>query len=334
MSTQCYVCARHPVQSEDVQRSSATVYRITCPRCGVYDIAHRYISGERNQPALTDIDRVRLSHAMRKATDAYGLFAEELLNYETVKPLLERHPLPDPVDQADIFVDQIGRRCLFGEPTPAEIVDVWAARIGLKGAEQLKAMCTQLEALIQPSGLGHGGGVAGNLHLKPVAFTLTLDGWKRAKEIRKDRGPGNQAFVAMWFAPAMDAAFDDGFAPALSDTGHSPYRVDRDVHNNKIDDQIVAELRRSKLAIVDATGARPNAYWEAGFAMGLGIPVIWCCNDSPTAPGLASGRWTDNLPFDIRQHSFIFWSDPADLRKKLTDKIRALGFDAAWNRQQ
>ena len=39
-------------------------------------------------------------------------------------------------------------------------------------------------------------------------------------------------------------------------------------------------------------------------------------------------------PFDIRQHAFTFWSDPADLKEKLAARIRALGFDAAWNRGQ
>lgn len=76
------------------------------------------------------------------------------------------------------------------------------------------------------------------------------------------------------------------------------------MHNNKIDDQIVAEIRRSKLVLVDATGARPNAYFEAGFAAGLGIPVIWCCSSNPMPPGLSSGAWTDNLPFDIRPAPF------------------------------
>lgn len=145
----------------------------------------------------------------------------------------------------------------------------------------------------------------------------------------------------MWFHRDMDAAFDQGFDPALTATGHRPYRVDRDVHNDKIDDKIVAEIRRSKLVIVDATGARPNAYFEAGFAMGLGIPVIWCCNDSwdahvyaavphgPPASEMKVTRWSESPPlaFDTRQHNFVMWSEPADLKEKLTDRIRAVGFD-------
>lgn len=45
-------------------------------------------------------------------------------------------------------------------------------------------------------------------------------------------------------------------------------------------------------------------------------------------------KWSEALAFDTRQHSFTFWSDPTDLKEKLTARIRALGFDAARNRGQ
>jgi hypothetical protein len=324
VSQRCYVCARHPIQSDTVQAVEPPILRVNCPRCGVYDIAHKFIAAESNGTFWTEERRLTISHAIRKATDAHGRFTE-VLNHEAAR---RQGPLPDPVEQADILIDSIARRCSYGAMTPVESTETWAARVGLKGKEQLFIMQKALASLTEQHGLNVIA-IGDN-----AQFTLTLDGWKRARELRRERGPGNQAFVAMWFHADMKSAFDDGFAPALVDTGHQPYRVDLATHNNKIDDQIVAEIRRSKLVIVDATGARPNAYFEAGFAMGLGIPVIWCCNDSRTAPGLTSGTWTDNLPFDIRQHAFTFWSDAADLKAKLTNRIRALGFDPVWNRGQ
>jgi hypothetical protein len=332
MSNQCYVCARHVVKSEDGEKTHALVFRITCPRCGVYDISYKYISGERAQPSLTDAERKALSHAIRRATDAEQRFTADLLTYETIRPLLERYPLPEPADHADLLVDCIARRCAYGEATPAENADAWAARVGLKGPSQLYSLQQELDKKVGQSGLGPNGD--GN-----VEFTLTLEGWKRARELRQQRGPGNQAFVAMWFHSEMDAAFDDGFFPALEITGYKAYRVDRDAHNDKIDDKIIAEIRRSKLVVVDATGARPNAYFEAGFAMGLGIPVLWTCNESweahlhahvpqgasTSAPEVTT--WSKALAFDTRQHAFTFWRDPAELKEKLTNRICALGLD-------
>ncbi|HKO91636.1 MAG TPA: hypothetical protein VJU61_10810 [Polyangiaceae bacterium] len=321
----CYVCLKHSLEEKKAQDREPATFRCRCTRCGTYDVANKLIAGEQNGATIDGNARLPLSHAIRSATDAHGRFVE-VIDYETFRRAVEQHPLPDALEQADIFVDSIARRSSFGEQTTKESTEAWLARLGLKGGNQLANVCLELKSWIDDE-----GAVAGD---NQVSFMLTFDGWKRAREIRNERGPGNQAFVAMWFSPEMNASFDEGFAPALETTGYKPYRVDRDAHNVKIDDKIIAEIRRSKLVIVDATGSRPNAYFEAGFTMGLGIPAIWCCCDSPTAPGVSSGAWTDNLPFDIRQHPFIFWTTPAGLREKLTARIRALGFDAAWNQAQ
>lgn len=41
-------------------------------------------------------------------------------------------------------------------------------------------------------------------------------------------------------------------------------------HSNKIDDEIIGEIRRSAFIVADFTGHRGGVYFEAGFAMGLG----------------------------------------------------------------
>lgn len=322
----CAICKRSQGTFRFLPQQNPSVVRFDCLRCGVYDISHGFMThGALDDDVLSEEARVRLSHTIRKATDAHGRFGENVLDFPTSERLAEQHPLPDPADQGDYLIHAIARQGGYGTSTPKDTAELWAARIGVAVGQQALDLAKELEPLIW---------MLQDVTTSRVSFKLSLEGWKQARELRRVRGPGNQAFVAMWFAKEMDAAFDGGFDPALRATGHAPYRVDRDNHNNKIDDQIVAQIRRSKLVIVDATGARPNAYYEAGFAAGLGIPVIWCCCDSPRAPGLTSGTWIDNLPFDIRQHAFTFWSDSTDLREKLTARIRALGFDAAWNRGQ
>jgi hypothetical protein len=59
-------------------------------------------------------------------------------------------------------------------------------------------------------------------------------------------------------------------------------------HLNKVDDVIVAEIRRSRFLVADFTcepgKVRGGVYFEAGFARGLNIPIIWTCRDtSPRA---------------------------------------------------
>jgi nucleoside 2-deoxyribosyltransferase/DNA-directed RNA polymerase subunit RPC12/RpoP len=142
---------------------------------------------------------------------------------------------------------------------------------------------------------------------------LSLEGWKRVSELRKDEIKSNQAFVAMWFNKELDIAWADGFKPALEQTGYVPLRIDLSQHNEKIDDRIIAEIRKSGLLVADFTGQRGGVYFEAGFAMGLGKPVIWTCRED----------YVEKLHFDTRQYNHIVWTDPADLKEKLRLRIEA-----------
>ncbi len=141
---------------------------------------------------------------------------------------------------------------------------------------------------------------------------LSLKGWERVSHLRLEQSDSRQAFVAMWFNDEMTQTFLEGFKPALEATGYKAFRIDMSEHNGKIDDRIIAEIRKSGLLVADFTGQRGGVYFEAGFAMGLGIPVIWTCRND-----------IDKLHFDTRQYNHIVWSETADLREKLQLRIEA-----------
>src|SRR2546425_7151655 len=66
----------------------------------------------------------------------------------------------------------------------------------------------------------------------------------------------------------------------------------------KICDRILSEIRRSQFMIADFTKQRPGVYFEAGFAMGLGRPVVWTCREDDVA----------SLHFDTRQYNHVLWT--------------------------
>ncbi len=127
----------------------------------------------------------------------------------------------------------------------------------------------------------------------------------------------SQSFIAMWFHESMAEAFEKGIKPAVEDAGYEPLRIDRKEHINKIDDEIIAEIRRSRFLVADFThgedGARGGVYYEAGFAHGLGIPVIFTCREDAV----------DTLHFDTNHYNHIVWSTPEELRERLRNRIRA-----------
>lgn len=170
----------------------------------------------------------------------------------------------------------------------------------------------------------------GFLHHTGNAAYITASGFARMDELRRGGAMTRNAFVAMWFGDEMSTAYEEGILPAVTETGFIPVRIDRKEHVNKIDDEIVAEIKRARFVVADFTSGsevtergsvlipRGGVYYEAGLAQGRDIPVIWCVRKDQI----------DDVHFDTRQFNHIMWADPADLRKRLINRIRAIFADA------
>jgi hypothetical protein len=145
---------------------------------------------------------------------------------------------------------------------------------------------------------------------------LTMTGWRRLEEIRKTGRLSNRAFVAMWFDKSMDDLYADAIEPAIRDAGYDPLRIDRHEHVNRIDDEIIAQIRRSRFMVADFTGQCYGVYFEAGMMMGLGRTVIWLCDKKELDEG--------KLHFDVRQFNFIAYESLEDAKARLYNRIVAI----------
>lgn len=110
---------------------------------------------------------------------------------------------------------------------------------------------------------------------------VEVPGYSRIEEIATNPD-SSQCFVAMWFDDSMNEVYEKGFRAAIQAAGYTPLRIDQKPDLiGAIDDAIIAEIRRSRFVVADfthgASGARGGVYYEAGFARGLGLPVIFTC---------------------------------------------------------
>ena len=148
---------------------------------------------------------------------------------------------------------------------------------------------------------------------------VTVEGYSRIEETQVNADL-SQAFVAMWFDDSMDEAYNRGIKPAIEGSGYKPFKINEKADVDKIDDEIIGEIRRSRFIVADFThgakGARGGVYYEAGFAYGLGLPVIRSCRKDIID--------NNELHFDVRQHYHVFWETPDQLRDGLEQRIRAL----------
>lgn len=145
--------------------------------------------------------------------------------------------------------------------------------------------------------------------------SITAKGWERLESLRTPNTDSSQGFVAMWFAPQLLPLYIETIGPAIADAGYKPHRVDQREYAGRIDDEIIRQIRASRFVVADATGDNSGAYYEAGFAHGLGLPVFWTCKKEPD----------QKLHFDVRQHNCIFWEDDKldEFRGTLARRIEA-----------
>jgi predicted transcriptional regulator/nucleoside 2-deoxyribosyltransferase len=107
-------------------------------------------------------------------------------------------------------------------------------------------------------------------------FQLTYLGWQRIEELKKAHVASNFAFFARRFENSeLDEVFEKCLRPAVTDTGYDLRTVTQ--RAGLIDAVVEDEIRRCKFVIADLSDDNAGAYWEAGFAHGLGKPVIYIC---------------------------------------------------------
>ena len=112
-------------------------------------------------------------------------------------------------------------------------------------------------------------------------------GYDRLQQLQQIRQDSTTCFVAMWFNPAeMDNVYKHAIKLAIEykeegkvNSRFKAVKINDVEHINDINDEIIATIRRSRFMVCDLTGYRGGVYFEAGFAHGLGIPVIYTCRD-------------------------------------------------------
>lgn len=157
----------------------------------------------------------------------------------------------------------------------------------------------------------------GDLQKNQSSLILTPKGLGKIEKHRINT-QATQAFVAMWFSKNMDSVYEKAIKPAIKDCGYEVYRVNDDKsHSDQITNKIIAEIKNSKFLIADFThdeeGARGGVYFEAGFAMGLGIPVLWTIRKDDVS----------KMHFDTNHYPHIIWETEEQLKSDLEEAILA-----------
>lgn len=143
---------------------------------------------------------------------------------------------------------------------------------------------------------------------------FTYKGLAKIIEINQAGSESRRCFVAMSFSnsqlrtrQAIRAAIENcKFDVVFIDEAH----INSDI---TINDAIIAEIKKAKFVVADFTEHKHGVYFEAGFAIGLGKPLIFLCHQKEFV----------NSHFDTNHYPHILYDSCEDLIQKLQIKIEA-----------
>ena len=268
-----------------------------------------------DDPAVTPRQRAVLSHAIRRMQRDGEV---PTIKTDLAAQIWRDDRLPTMPEQLDNLILYLGTN--LSEP---------GAKLDLH-AERMRAVLGSITAdaagWLLSTAEGEGliqGVVRPNLDgpTNISKATLLPAGWKRFEELQNRSPDSRRAFMAMQFGDQeLDRLFYGHFKPAAQRAGFDLSRLDEEPRAGLIDDRLRLEIRRSRFLIADLTHGNPGAYWEAGFAEGLGRPVIYTCrrdvfDDLHKRPH-----------FDTNHYLTVIWDavDPAKAAAQLTTTIRVM----------
>ena len=158
----------------------------------------------------------------------------------------------------------------------------------------------------------HSNGYAGSLTWEhKFNITLTPKGLDRVDELQKNQKNNLNVFVAMKFGEEtleLREKIKEGLA------GFNIRIMDEIEHNHQIVPEMLHEIRNSRFVVAELTHHNNGAYYEAGYALGLGKEVIHICNKNVLGNG---------LHFDVSQVNTIFYDSVDEIPSKLKRRIEA-----------
>jgi hypothetical protein len=314
---ECPICSS-PVQGP---REASNWSGFDCPRCGRWEIAAdasgitylfaHEIGGWDAQAARR---RSRLSHILRRQQPADQSERAKIPSGNLESWHLDE-PLPPPSEQLDQLIICIGKN----QPSHAESATIKVLEISawIGEAITLRSPGAGLGWLLEQEKtaelIAKRGEQNGALQLR-----LTMPGWLRYGELMQGHVESRKVLMAMQFDDAeLDRVVRDCFGPAVKRAGFELRTITEKQPAGLIDDQLRVALRTSRFVVADLTHGNNGAYWEAGFAEGLGRPVIYTCREA---------EWKRRPShFDTNHLVTVIWN-PANLDKagaQLTATIRA-----------
>ena len=285
--------------------------RHTCEVCGIFgttlEAREDFLGAERQR--TTRYSRASLSHWTRERQAKLNRDDIPVVTTELVEAAIaDKLSLPNPAEQAINIIRFVGEETrLSGEGLPFLPPKFHA----IVGSVRREFACNLVSELVDQGKLA-AIDASDTSGYNAIDVRLTLSGWNIYESELKGEISGNYGFIALKFNDSvLDPFLSEHIRPAIQSLGMDL----RDMRDNSqagiIDNLMRSQIRDAAFVLVDLTHDNPGAYWEAGYAEGLGKPVLYICEKAKFDAA--------KTHFDTNHCTTVLWdnSNPEEFRKSL-----------------
>lgn len=296
-------CRHCPICNEMYAESAPPTGRSThyrCIRCGEFILTATAASTLEDLLKERPTGRTLLSYTIRKMQGD----EPPTLDNQIIKTVLENSRLPSLKEQQNNLVLYLGNQRYPGERVEEESREL----IAVAGSINYSGLNFIIDHLKESELLTTTKDSSDHRFM-----SLTMKGWERYDEIRRGNIDSKKAFMAMPFNnPILDKVYKR-FKLAITQTGFDLLRIDERPKAGLIDDRLRVEITTSRFLIAELRDENHGVYWEAGFAEGLGRPVIYTCEKT----------YFEKVKthFDTNHHLTVIWEE--DKINEALDKLKA-----------
>jgi hypothetical protein len=339
----CLLCAKD-ITDDSPNSKDTPRWRYFCKTCGLIHFtqeAQEDFEGERF--SIKDKNAITVTLRNKWEMDGRPTQSSQKLAIEDLHRIVSRFRPLDPIEKMDRTLVNIDKKCNYiGEQLTVDIQNEYPFYY----CKEPKELWRILVLLVSEEFI-----TADDPPNPHRGLSISAKGYQRLREIQKPNRDSNQCFVAMWFTPELNKVFESAIKPAIEykEGGETiprfrAIKIDNLEHINDINDEIIAQIRRSRFMVCDLTGYRGGVYFEAGFAYGLGLEVIYTCRKDWTkeetltdnsgnpvstlfdSNGAQISVKKEGVHFDLAHRNRIEWEPDklVEFKTKIENRIKAV----------
>ncbi|NTW33459.1 MAG: hypothetical protein HGB12_12695 [Bacteroidetes bacterium] len=291
-----------------VQESIGNTVQYICKRCGTFKLD--MIEADNLDVKLSRNSRLRTALSYYICSIQQNQESPPYLSLEVIEKILAIPNLPSPTEQAENLLIWVADQI----ETPGVFIQIDDLKAPAKiGAKDINGVTFIVDSMIKSGLIINDTRMSMNR-----SVTLSFEGWDRVDQLRRRTTEGLTAFMAMSFHNfKLMKLYEEYFKVSIKEAGFVIKLLSENLITGLIDEKLRVEIRRAAFIVADLTDGNQGAYWEAGFAEGLGKPVIYICE--------ASVFKNNSTHFDTNHLHTVMWdlSNPKKAAEDLKATIRA-----------